>query len=226
MNEVSILIGGGDSKTKARIKTHAIYEGFTVDEAPDGISFLKMYRRKEYDILIIDTDLSELDTWSVCRQIRKNSETPIVIISDQNDEEEMLSYYGIGVDDFLTKPFSGKLVMARINIILRSSTGRKNYEPRRIIYEGLCIDTVSRAVYADGANVTLTPKEYNLLLYFAQNPYKAMSREMILQNVWGEDFFGTDRTVDTHVKMLREHIKPYGRLIDTVWGVGYIFKGN
>lgn len=223
MGEVRILIASSDAEVRARIKTHTIYEGLSADEAADGITVLKLFRRNEYNIIIIDSDLPELDAWNVCRQIRKNSETPIIIISGRDDEDEKLSFFDIGADDFIAKPFSGKMIMARIRIILRHSA-KTGYEPRRIIFDGLCIDTISRTVYVDGEVAELTPKEYKLLLFFMQNPRKALSRESILHGVWGEDFFGTDRTVDTHVKMLREHIKPYDKFIDTVWGVGYIFK--
>jgi two-component system response regulator ResD len=224
MGDIRILIAGPDAETRARIKTHTTFEGLIADEAGDGIAVLKLFRRNEYHIIIIDANITDLDAWNVCRQIRKSSNTPIIIISDNDDEEEKLSFFDIGADDFVVKPFSGKVMMARIHVILRHSLGSGKYEPRRLIFDGLCIDSVSRTVYIDGEIVELTPKEYKLLLFFAQNPHVAMSRERILRSVWGEDFFGTDRTVDTHVKMLREHIKPYGRLIDTVWGVGYIFK--
>jgi two-component system response regulator ResD len=223
MDEVRILIAVSDVEIRARIKTHAVYEGLTADEAADGITAIKLFRRNEYNIIIIDSDLPELDAWNVCHQIRKSSEAPIIIVSGRDDEDEKLSFFDIGADDFIAKPFSGKVMMARIRIILRRCTG-VGYKPRRLIFDGLCIDTVSRTVYVDGEETGLTPKEYKLLLFFAQNPHIALPREKILHDVWGEDFFGTDRTVDTHVKMLREHIRPYDKLIDTVWGVGYIFK--
>jgi DNA-binding response OmpR family regulator len=224
MGDVRILIADSDAEVRARIKTHAVFEGLPADEAADGIAVLKLFRRNEYNIIIIDADLPDLDAWNVCRQIRKSSNTPIIIVSGRDDEDEKLSFFDIGTDDFVAKPFSGKVMMARIRVMLRHRIGSAHYEPRRLIFDGLCIDTVSHTVYVDGDIVELTPKEYKLLLFFAQNPHNALSRESILKNVWGEDFFGTDRTVDTHVKMLREHIKPYDKFIDTVWGVGYMFK--
>ncbi len=224
MGEVRILIADSDAEVRARIKTHAVFEGLTADEAADGIAVLKLFRRSEYNIIILGADLSELDAWNVCRQIRKSSDTPIIVISGSDEEQEKLSFFDIGADDFVVKPFSGKVMMARIRVILRHSSSGAGYEPRRLIFDGLCIDTVSHTVYIDGQMVEITPKEFKLLLFFAQNPHKALSRESILKNVWGDDFFGTDRTVDTHVKMLREHIKPYDKFIDTVWGTGYMFK--
>ncbi len=223
MKKARILIAAPDAEIRGRIKTHIEYEGLVADEAADGITVLKLFRRNEYSIIVIDSDLTELDAWNVCRQIRKISEIPIIIVSAKDDEDEQLSFFDIGADDFIAKPFSGKMIMAHIRVILRRSIGGE-YAPRKLVFDGLSIDTVSRTVYVDGNAVELTPKEYKLLLFFVQNPHKALSRDSILHGVWGEDFFGTDRTVDTHVKMLREHIKPYDKLIDTVWGVGYIFK--
>ena len=154
----------------------------------------------------------------------KQPPTPIIMMSDRDSEEEKLSFFDIGIDDFIGKPFSGKVLMARVRVMLRHSALQANFAPRRIVYDGLCIDSVSRAVYIDGETIMLTPKEYSLLCFLAQNPDKALSREVILNEVWGQDFFGTDRTVDTHIKTLRENIKPYHRYIETVWGYGYIFK--
>lgn len=224
MSEIRLLVVDPGAEVRANVKTHASLEGFTADEAADGIAALKLFRRNDYNNIIMDANLPELGTWHVCRQIRKSSQTPIIILSKQNNEEDKLSFFDIGVDDFIIKPFSCKELMARIHVILRHSAYHIDYTPRRLIFEGLCIDIVSRMVYIDGESIVLTPKEYKLLLFLAKNPHKAMSREMIINQVWGEDFFGTDRTVDTHIKMLRSNIKPYHKYIETVWGFGYIFK--
>jgi DNA-binding response OmpR family regulator len=223
MEQIKILTADQDPKVRSEIKTYTAFEGMTADEAADGISVIKLFRRNEYGVIILDADIPELDAWSVCSQVRKGSDVPLIITSSRSDEEEMLSFYDVGADDVIIKPFSGKLLMARINIIIRRG-GRTETMPRRLIFEGLCIDTVSRTVYVDGETITITPKEYKLLMFLVQNRNKVLTRETILQSVWGEDFFGTDRTVDTHVKMLREHIKPYDKLIDTVWGTGYMFR--
>ena len=222
MEDVRLLIADPKPETRAAIKTYVSLENYGADEAADGITALKLLRRSEYQVVIMDTMLPELDAWHVCRQIRKTASTPIIMISERNEEDEKLSFFDIGVDDFMNKPFSCKELMARIRVMLRHSLS--SFAPRRLVYGGLCIDSISRAVYIDGETVTLTPKEYSLLCYLAQNPDKALSRGMIIDEVWGEDFFGTDRTVDTHIKTLREIIKPYQRYIETVWGYGYIFK--
>jgi|AGTN01.2.fsa_nt_gi Response regulators consisting of a CheY-like receiver domain and a winged-helix DNA-binding domain len=224
MEDVRLLVADPKAEVRASIKTYTSLENYVADEAPDGITALKLLRRNDYHAVIMDTMLPELDAWHVCRQIRKTAATPIIMISERDNEDEKLSFFDIGVDDFVRKPFSGKELMARVRVMLRHSVFLGSLAPRRLIFGGLCIDSVSRTVYIDGDTILLTPKEYSLLHYLAQNPDKALSREIILNEVWGEDFFGTDRTVDTHIKTLRENIKPYQRYIETVWGYGYIFK--
>jgi DNA-binding response OmpR family regulator len=223
MENVHLLVADPKAEDRAIIKTYSAIEGFAVDEAADGIMALKLLRRNIYHVVIMDSALPELDAWHVCRQIRKTSATPIIMISANATEEERLSFFDIGIDDFVAKPLSGKELLARIRVMLRHSA-HGDFAQRRIVHSGLCIDSVSRSVYIDGDSVTLTPREFSLLCFLAQNPDKAFSREIILNEVWGEDFFGTDRTVDTHIKMLRENIKPYHHFIETVWGYGYIFK--
>ncbi len=224
MNEIRLLIADKETDVRTTIKTHASMEGFICDEAADGIGAIKLFRRNEYSMILLDAGLPDLDSWSVCRQIRKVSDVPVIVLSRQNEEEEKLSYFSAGIDDFMVKPVSYRELIARVHVFLRRSTSNAGFSPRRIVFGGLCIDIVSRTVYIDGESIVLTPREYKLLLYLAQNPHKALSREMILNEVWGEDFFGTDRTVDTHIKTLRENIKPYQSFISTVWGFGYIFR--
>ena len=226
MGETRLLIVDREPETRAKIKTHATLEGFASDEATDGITALKQFRRKDYTLIVLSADCEELDAWQVCRQIRKSTGTPIIVLSVRSDEQQKLSFFDLGVDDFVTKPFSCKVLMARIHVILRRNAAYTKRTPSRIVYKGLSIDAAAHTVYVDGESVMLTPKEYKLLVFLAQNPNKAMSREMILKNVWGEDFFGTDRTVDTHIKMLRETLRPYQSYIETVWGFGYIFNAT
>lgn len=224
MKQIHLLIADPEAGVRVTLKNHAALENFATDEAADGIAALKLFRRNDYHIIIMSANLPELDAYHVCRQIRKGSHTPIIMLSAQSTEEERLFYFEIGVDDFIEKPFSCKELMARIHVLLRHSANREDYMPRRLVFDGLCIDIASRVVFVDGDAVMLTPKEYKLLLFLAKNPHQAMSREQILREVWGEDFFGTDRTVDTHIKTIRESIKPYQDYIGTVWGYGYIFK--
>lgn len=224
MREICLLVVDPAADLRATVKTHAALENFVVDEAADGIAALKMFRRHDYHIIVMNAELPELDAWHVCRQIRKSSQTPIIILSRNGSEEQKLFFFELGVDDFLNSPYSCKVLMARIHVLLRHSAHHEEYTPRRLIFDGLCIDVVSHIVYVDGEGILLTPKEYKLLVFLAKNHNHAFSRDMILREVWGEDFFGTDRTVDTHIKTLRENIKPYHKYLETVWGYGYIFK--
>jgi DNA-binding response OmpR family regulator len=223
MNDVRLLIVDKSSAVRNDIKQIAIEQGFAFDEAADGIAALKLFRRYDYSIVLLDTDLPELDGRNVCRQIRKASDVPIFIISERHDEQAVLCAFDLGIDDYIRKPFSAREVLARIKVFLyRTGSAAKN-TPSKIVFSGLFIDTISREVSVDGRRVQLTPKEYDLLFFLSQNPNKAYSREALLNEVWGYCFTGSDRTIDTHVKTLRESIRPYDAYIVTVWGFGYKF---
>jgi DNA-binding response OmpR family regulator len=171
----------------------------------------------------MDTDLPVLDGWNVCRQIRKVSEVPIIIVSASSAERDKLLSFELGADDYVCKPFSSRELLARIKVHLYRSQGIKSAAPSKITFSGLYIDPVSHTVSVDDRAVKLTPKEYDLLYFLSQNPNKAYSRESLLNEVWGYEFTGSDRTVDTHIKTLRENIRPYDSYIVTVWGFGYKF---
>lgn len=223
MNDIRLLIADQDSAVRSAIKKMATAQGYLFDEAADGIAALKLFRRHDYNIIILDTDLPELDGRNVCRQIRKVSDAPILIVSAKCSEQDKLNAFELGVDDYIAKPFSAPELLARIKVFLYRSGGLNRVTPAKITFSGLFIDTISRAVYIDDSAVQLTPKEYDLLFFLSQNPNKAFSRETLLNEVWGYDFTGSDRTVDTHIKTLRENIKPYDTFIVTVWGFGYKF---
>ncbi len=223
MNDIRLLIADQDSAVRSAIKKMATAQGYLFDEAADGIAALKLFRRHDYNIIILDTDLPELDGRNVCRQIRKVSDAPILIVSAKYGEQDKLNAFELGVDDYIAKPFSAPELLARIKVFLYRSGGLNRVTPAKITFSGLFIDTISRAVYIDDSAVQLTPKEYDLLFFLSQNPNKAFSRETLLNEVWGYDFTGSDRTVDTHIKTLRENIKPYDTFIVTVWGFGYKF---
>lgn len=224
MESIRLLIADGDSNMRSAIIKKAIAEGFLCDDASDGIAALKLFRRHDYSLIIMDTQLPELDGKNVCRQIRKTSDIPILIVSALNREEDRLAVFDLGADDYVTKPFSMPELMARIRVFLHRSSELQRLQTRRITFSGLSIDTVSHTVEVDEKTVPMPPKEYELLYFLSQNPEKAFSREMLLNEVWGYDFTGSDRTVDTHIKALREYIRPYDRLIVTVWGFGYKFN--
>ncbi len=223
LKDTIILIVSQDTNIRTTVRRHVESHKYLLEEAADGISALKLLRRNTYDVVVVDRDLPELDSWYVCRNIKKNTGTPVIVLSNHSTEEEMLSYFEAGVDDFMHKPFSCRELVARIEVILRY-TKSISEKPHNINYEGLYIDINSHEVSIDEKVVKLSPKEFLLLQYLASHPGQACSREKILEKVWGTDFFGSDRTVDTHIKSLRHRIGPYGNLICTVWGCGYIFK--
>jgi DNA-binding response OmpR family regulator len=224
MSKPRIIIADSDTSVRATVRRHVEDAGFLIDEAADGIALLKQIRRHVYGVIIIDRDIPEIESRQVCQQIRKNANTPIIVLSGNSTEEEKLSFFELGVDDFLNKPFSCRELIARIKVILRHMASPGGSAPRQIMYGELYIDFVSHEVFVQERTVNLSPKEYRLLEFLAGNPNKAMTRETILSNVWGDDFFGSDRTVDTHIKSLRNQIKPFDRYINTVWGYGYMFK--
>jgi DNA-binding response OmpR family regulator len=224
MSDIRLLIVDEDNSVRSVIKEYAAKDDFSVDEAADGITALKFFRRNEYNIIILDTALPELDGRNVCRQIRKISDVPIIFISSEIDEDDILSSFEAGADDYVTKPFFASELMARVKVFLHRSSGQKLDSTRRISANGVLADTVSRVVYVDEKAVKLTPKEYDLLLFLMRNPNKAFSRDALLNEVWGNDFFVSDRTIDTYIKALRENLKPYQHYIATVWGFGYKFN--
>jgi DNA-binding response OmpR family regulator len=189
------------------------------------VEALELFRQKDYDLVILDIMMPRTDGWTVCREIRKTSNIPIIMLSARGEEYDKLFGFELGVDDYLVKPFSPKELLARIKAILRRSVqNNKNLDKDIIAMEGLVIELDSRNVYVDGEKVNLTPKEYELLRFFAQNKNRVFSREQLLNAVWDFDFAGDDRTVDTHIKMLRESLGGYRKYIVTVWGTGYKFE--
>lgn len=223
---VRILIADGDARIRNEIKEHFNNEGYDVDLVSDGITAIKHYRRYEYQLSIIAAVLPELDGISVCRQFKKMSDSPFVLISEDDNEESVLEGYALGAEDYIVKPFSVRELLARVNVILRRRIGKESLPVRNLVYEGLVIDTFSHDVYVDERKVILTPKEYELLVMLAKSPEKAFSRRMLIDTIWGYDYYGTDRTVDTHIKTLREALKPRHYYITTVRGFGYKFREN
>ena len=223
MNGIRLLIVDRDGAVRNVIKQLAVAQGYAFDEAADGIAALKLFRRHDYDIVIIDPDLPELDGRNVCRQIRKVSDVLILIVSARCGEQDKLGAFELGADDYIVKPFFPQELLSRIKVFLYRSGSVNRSAPKKITFNGLFIDTVSRAVHVDDCVVQLTPKEYDLLFFLSQNPNQAFSRETLLNEVWGYDFTGSDRTVDTHIRTLRENIRPYDTFIVTVWGFGYKF---
>ena len=221
MEDVRLLIVDYDAVFRNMMKDFIVSRSYLVDEAADGIAAIKLFRRNDYHLIVIDTAIPELEAPIVCSQIRKVSDVPIIITGAKGEKEEKLSYYELGVDDFIIKPFSCEELMARIKVFLRRTNGLKNIPSHTVFSNGIHIDTLSRSVTIHDRPISLSPKEYDLLVFLMQNPNKAFSRETLLNEVWGRDFCGLDRTVDTHIKTLREGIRPCQNCIATIWGFGY-----
>ena len=221
-----VLVVDDEEKIRNVIKEYAEFEGYEIDEASDGMEAIAKCKSENYDIIIMDVMMPKLDGFSSIKEIRKTKNIPVIMLSARGEEYDKLFGFEIGVDDYVVKPFSPKELMARINAVLtRSKSGNNNNAPQeKYVLDGLEIDMLGRNVYVDGVKKDLTPKEYELLQYFVLNKNIALSREKILNEVWGYDFFGEDRTVDTHVKMLRNNLGKYRDKIVTVRGMGYKFE--
>ena len=221
-----VLVVDDEEKIRNVIKEYAEFEGYEIDEAADGMEAIAKCKTQDYDIIIMDVMIPKLDGFSSIKEIRKIKNIPVIMLSARGEEYDKLFGFEIGVDDYVVKPFSPKELMARINAVITRSkaNGTSNAVQEKYVFEGLEIDMLGRNVYVDGVKKDLTPKEYELLQYFVVNKNIALSREKILNEVWGYDFFGEDRTVDTHVKMLRNNLGKYRDKIVTVRGMGYKFE--
>ena len=221
-----VLVVDDEEKIRNVIKEYAEFEGYEIDEAKDGMEAIAKCKTENYDIIIMDVMMPKLDGFSSIKEIKKIKNIPVIMLSARGEEYDKLFGFEIGVDDYVVKPFSPKELMARINAVLTrsKSSGSENTQQEKYVLDGLEIDMLGRNVYVDGVKKDLTPKEYELLQYFILNKNIALSREKILNEVWGYDFFGEDRTVDTHVKMLRNNLGRYRDKIVTVRGMGYKFE--
>lgn len=224
---MKILVVDDEEKIRHVIREYAEFEGYEVEEASDGMEAVNMCKEKDFDMVVMDIMMPRLDGYSAIKEIKKIKNIPFLMLSARGEEYDKLFGFEIGIDDYVVKPFSPKEVMARINAILtRVHNTEENTENSKdkYVWEGLEIDMLGRNVYIDGEKKDLTPKEYELLQYLVLNKNIALSREKILNEVWGYDFFGEDRTVDTHVKMLRNSLGKYRDKIETVRGMGYKFE--
>lgn len=218
-----VLIVDDEEMIRNVLREYVEFEGNEAFEAADGMEAVKACRNSDFDIILMDVMMPRLDGFSAVKEIKKIKDIPVIMLSARGEEYDKLFGFEIGVDDYVTKPFSPKEVMARINVV---SKRRKQKEETgdTVTYEGLTVDFAGRNVYVDGEKVDLTPKEYEILFYFIKNKGVALTREKLLYDVWGFDFYGDDRTVDTHIKMLRANLKQYRKFIVTLRGVGYKFE--
>ena len=218
-----ILVADDEQKIREVIKEYAEYEGHTVYEAVDGMQAVDMAKEQDFDIIIMDVMMPRLDGFSACKEIRKFKNTPILMLSARTEEYDKLFGFELGIDDYVVKPFSPRELVARVKAVLNRTMPRSESADGTMTFGELTIDTASHTVRVSGEEVSLTPKEFDLLVFLASNKGIALSREKILQKVWNYDYFGEDRTVDTHVKMLRGHLGKCRGYIATVWGIGYKF---
>ncbi|MEI3015921.1 MAG: response regulator transcription factor [Oscillospiraceae bacterium] len=225
-----ILVVDDEENIREVIKEYAEFEGHKVSEACDGMQAIEMVKNNDYDIIIMDVMMPRLDGYSACKEIRKIKQIPVLMLSARGEEYDKLFGFEIGIDDYVVKPFSPKEVMARVNAIVKRNQGAKQAPaapaPETVKFGGLEINFTSRDVYIDGVKANLTPKEYDLLFYLVRNKNIALTRNKLLEEVWGYDFFGDDRTIDTHIKMLRNNLGPYRNYIVTLRGMGYKFEAD
>ena len=220
---MKLLIVDDESRIRSLIAKYASFEGYETEEAANGIQAVEMCRKNRYDLIIMDVMMPELDGFSAVREIRKNSTTPVIMLSARGEEYDRIHGFELGIDDYVVKPFSPKELMMRVGAVLKRSNA-ENQESEVIRIDGLTVDFTARRVTVDGQELDLSPKEYDLLFYMVRNRGIALSREKLISDVWGYDFFGDDRTLDTHIKLLRRQLGPYADRITTLRGVGYRFE--
>ena len=213
-----ILVVDDEFRIREIIKKYANFEGHKVTEAVDGMSAIEICNKETFDIIIMDVMMPELDGFSACKEIRKHCNTPIIMLSARGEEYDKIHGFELGIDDYVVKPFSPKELMMRVNAVLKRSNGADT--PSQDVFK---YDFTARIVTVNGERIDMTPKEYELFFYMVKNKGIALTREKLISEVWGYDFFGDDRTLDTHIKLLRKSLGEYSKCIVTLRGVGYRF---
>ena len=226
MSGERILLVEDESRIREMVREYLENEGFVITEAVDGADGLDKFKGSEFDMLVLDVMLPKIDGWSVCREVRRTSTIPILMLTARGEEYDRLFGFELGVDDYIVKPFSPKELVARMKAVLRRSSNSANNTSAVDLFEyrSLSVNINSRKVTISGKNIEMTPKEFDLLSFFVKNRDRVFTREQLLDKVWGYEFGGDYRTVDTHVKMLRESLGEFRNLLVTVWGVGYKFE--
>ena len=221
---MTLLIVDDEQRIRELIRKYAVFEGYEVDEAADGMQAVEKCRARRYDLVIMDVMMPELDGFSACREIRKTSQVPMLMLSARGEEYDRIHGFELGVDDYVVKPFSPKELMMRVGAILKRSAASPAAASDQVTIGELVVDFTARRVTISGQALDLSPKEYDLLFYMVRNRGIALTREKLISEVWGYDFFGDDRTLDTHIKLLRRQLGPYADRITTLRGVGYRFE--
>ena len=221
-----ILVVDDEAKIRLIIRKYAEFEGHEVEEAADGLQAVELCRKEDFDVILMDVMMPELDGFSACRQIRQEKDIPVIMLSARGEEYDRIHGFELGVDDYVVKPFSPKELMMRIHVVINRHKSKTESEEKRDLYEreGLRIDFTARQVTVDGKEVSMTPREYDLLFFLVRNRGIALSREKLITGVWGYDYYGDDRTLDTHIKLLRSSLGPYRKFLATLRGVGYRFE--
>ncbi|HOC34005.1 MAG TPA: response regulator transcription factor [Ruminococcus flavefaciens] len=220
-----ILVVDDEVNIRKVVREYAEFEGYEVTEAENGMEAVNLCHDNDYDLIIMDVMMPRLDGYSACKEIHKSKNIPVIMLSARGEEYDKLFGFEIGVDDYVVKPFSPKELMARVKVVLkRSARQESDAQLDKYVFEGLEVDISGREVYVNGEKASMTPKEYDLLFYLAKNKNIALTRDKLLEEVWGYDFFGDDRTVDTHIKMLRNSLGEYRKFIVTLRGMGYKFE--
>lgn len=226
-----ILVVDDEARIRSVIRKYAEFDGHEVIEAGDGMEAVHLCRKEKFDIIILDIMMPELDGFSACKEIRKTTATPIIMLSARGEEYDKINGFELGIDDYVVKPFSPRELMLRVNAVMKRVTNHSEEDhPQNEVMEfdggGLRVDLTARIVYIDGERVEMSPKEYELLFYLLRNRNIALTREKLISEVWGYDFFGDARTLDTHVKLLRKTLGKYSEYIVTLRGIGYRFEGK
>ena len=221
-----LLVVDDEKGIREVIREYSEFNGHEVTEAEDGMTAVGFCKLNEYDLIVMDIMMPRLDGYSACKEIRKISNVPIIMLSARGEEYDKLFGFELGIDDYVVKPFSPKELMARINAVLSRNASRESDTPQVLKFDGLEIDIPGRTGTVDGERIELTPKEYDLLFYLVENKNIALSRDRLLSDIWGYDFFGDDRTIDTHIKNLRNNLGNYRDYIVTMRGVGYKFEAK
>lgn len=220
-----ILVVDDEEKIRAIIRKYAEFEGYEIEEAADGMQAISMCREKDFDCIILDIMMPELDGFSTCKEIKKIKNIPVIMLSARGEEYDKLHGFELGIDDYVVKPFSPKELMMRVKVVISRNSNKDSVTGHEVFtIEGLSVDFTGRTVTVDGKRVDMSPKEYDLLFYLVKNRNIALGREKLITEVWGYDYYGDDRTLDTHIKLLRSSLGEYRKFLVTLRGVGYRFE--
>ena len=220
----TLLIVDDESRIRSLIAKYAAFEGYDTEEAENGMQAVEMCREKRYDLIVMDVMMPELDGFSAVREIRKTDNVPVIMLSARGEEYDRIHGFELGIDDYVVKPFSPRELMMRVAAVLKRGGSTETRAEDIVTLGDLTVDFTARRVLVEGRELDLSPKEYELLFYMVRNRGIALTREKLISEVWGYDFFGDDRTLDTHIKLLRRQLGPGADKITTLRGVGYLFE--